>query len=274
MTPAPPPPPPPTKLPDFSVNKISSKSSSLPNPSVLLKSIEKGTKLKKTVTNDRSAPLISSQQNPTAPKNGTQNVPISSSKEIHGNSEGLAGLFANGFPTLRSTKQTAEAKDRLKPKADFGAVPKINHAKEAISRSKEKVLGKSSSAKHSEIQITRKENPTKDSVDRQEKPETWHFSITNENELPNPRKWMGSKKIYISKMSKECDEISKMTVGAAITENDIKKFTKTLKSKLNKAAGEENFEECIRLKEKLKSFEIIEKRIRSGEQVSAAELPK
>ena len=47
-----------------------------------------------------------------------------------------------------------------------------------------------------------------------------------------------------------------------------------MKSKLKKSADEENFEECLRLKTKLKSFEDIEKRIKSGEKIMAADLPK
>lgn len=55
MSCAPPPPPPPA----LAIPTFTTKSSNKDDRSMLLESIRKGTKLKKAVTNDKSAPLIS-----------------------------------------------------------------------------------------------------------------------------------------------------------------------------------------------------------------------
>lgn len=304
MPPAPPPPP--ANLPNFSANASNSKPSGLPNTSALLKSIEKGAKLKKTVTNDRSAPLVSSQQNSAAPIKISQNSATGSSNT---NSTGLGGLFANGFPTLKSTKQTSNKTVQLPLKLTSESVPKVlkkpvtnftSNLSEAISRDPEKALnvvkkGSQTAAPAIISKVTdhldqnnisgKKDNPliaagskinlpsVKSMSSGRGKSERWRFATENEEDLPNPRKYSGCKKYYIPK-NNSSDKFSKVTVGAEVTENDIKGFIKTLKSKLDKAASEEDFEECVRLKSKLKSFEAIEKRIQSGEHIAASELPK
>ena len=93
MPPVPPPPPP--------LSNPNSKSMDLPNTAALLKSIERGTKLKKTVTHDRSAPIVSSQPNSCAPNKSASSQNLNSN-----NASSLGGLFANGFPALRSTKSS------------------------------------------------------------------------------------------------------------------------------------------------------------------------
>ncbi|XP_046390535.1 WAS/WASL-interacting protein family member 1-like isoform X2 [Ischnura elegans] len=105
----PPPPPGPPPPPSFSLN-----SKEAPKPSgggpdgrdLLLHSIRQGAKLKKTVTNDRSAPLVSGKSAaPTA-------APSARSYANNGNNEvksngvpagGLGGLFAGGMPKLKPT---------------------------------------------------------------------------------------------------------------------------------------------------------------------------
>ncbi|KAH9247675.1 hypothetical protein BASA83_010964 [Batrachochytrium salamandrivorans] len=111
MAPPPPPPPPPQPALQASAPPVAS--------NALLKSIEKGTRLKKTVTNDRSSPLVD------APKPGSGHVGSSSaggyaaprppgasdSRLPHGSSQPdiggggaqLGGLFAGGIPKLKKT---------------------------------------------------------------------------------------------------------------------------------------------------------------------------
>ena len=306
---APAPPPPPANLPIFSTNADNSKPSGIPNTSALLKSIEKGKKLKKTVTNDRSAPSVSNQQNSAAPNKLSQSSAAGSSDIKSTNSAGLGGLFSNGFPTLRSTKQASEKTDRPLPKPMSEAVPDIlkksannfaRSATESISRDPEKAfnvakkgaqvvapaiicgansqLGKkqiSTEISNSVRAAGNKINilPSVTSISNKGKMERWHFTSEGEENLPNPRKFTGCKKKYISETIKTSDKLSKLTIGDEVTESDIMGFIKTLKSKIDKAASKEDFEECVRLKSKLKSFEAIEKRIISGEQISVTELP-
>ncbi|KAL3268781.1 hypothetical protein HHI36_007879 [Cryptolaemus montrouzieri] len=104
--PPPPPPvaPPPPMLgtpPVFNAPKASD------DRAALLKSIQKGAKLKKTVTNDKSAPMIGNKtgkvtnNNSSQPvNNGGSNFGISSAP----NGMALGGLFAGGMPKLKPTK--------------------------------------------------------------------------------------------------------------------------------------------------------------------------
>ena len=96
----------------------------------------------------------------------------------------------------------------------------------------------------------------------------------DDKNLPIPRKFTGCKKVYLSENIKTESTLSKSFSGSSVSEEDIETFIKSLKSKLKKSAVEENFEECVRLKTKLKSFEDIEKRIKSGETIGATDLPK
>lgn len=308
---APAPPPPPANLPNFSAATVNVKPPGLPKTSALLKSIEKGTKLKKTVTNDRSAPLVSNQKNLDASKKSiTQNSTNISSDSKPKNSAGLGGLFANGFPALRSAKQASEKDYISSPKVPSEVTPKFSkkpandftvHLTEAISRDPERALkvakkgtqlaapviisevnnqiekkGTTSEISKSVRELTSKIyiNPSTESISDKENPGKWNFPIERDTDLPKPIKFKGCKKIYMTKAAKASDKFSRIEIGAEVTESDIRGFIKTLKSKINKAASEENFEECVRLKSKLKSFEVIEKRIQSGEQISSAELPK
>lgn len=98
-----PPPPPPPVAPPFLNGPPTFIPPKNDGRSALLKSIQKGTQLKKTVTNDKSAPLIgktSSASNNN--NNGTSNTSNFSLPANNG-MPGLGGLFANGMPKLRST---------------------------------------------------------------------------------------------------------------------------------------------------------------------------
>jgi hypothetical protein len=305
------PPPPPGNLPKFSINITNSKPPALPNTSILLKSIEKGTKLKKTVTNDRSAPLISNQKNSAAPNKSSQESTTSYSNTTSTNSASLGGLFANGFPTLRSAKKQAsdsEKPEKPHPKPISGFKPDIlkkpgsnfaQNAAEIVSRNPEKALNvakkggqvlgpviiseanKQLGNHRFSVEIPNSVRAvgnktemlsSKTSIPNNGNQERWHFAIEEDGNLPNPRKYTGCKKNYISETIKASGKHSKSTIQDEVTESDIKGFIKTLKSKIDKAASKEDFEECVRLKSKLKSFEAIEKRIKSGEQISVTEL--
>ena len=301
MPPAPPPPP--ANLPNFSVNITNSTPAALPNTSALLKSIEKGTKLKKTVTNDRSAPLISTQRNSVAPNRLSQasvEIPL---KNTAADSASLGGLFANGFPTLRSTKQTSEKanqplavpisasmQNKLKKEAvktlDSTKPISINiektlnsgerNTKLAAASEGNKKMGKS----HSPLEISSSSKPAGKKIEipsskisiSEENQERWQFTNEIEENLPNPRKYTACKKKYLSEIMQSSGNYSD-TATEKVTEGDIKGFIKTLKYKIDKAVIKEDYEECVRLKTKLKSFESIEKRIKSGERISVTELP-
>ena len=79
----------------------------------LLKDIQGGKKLKPTVTNDRSAPVIgnkpSASAGPSAPSGSRDDGGSSSSSSQSGATSagplpGIGGLFAGGMPTLKKTK--------------------------------------------------------------------------------------------------------------------------------------------------------------------------
>ncbi|KAF4252063.1 hypothetical protein CNMCM8057_006530 [Aspergillus fumigatus] len=135
MPPPPPPPPPPGGMggppppppPSGSLPSRPAKGE-VKDRSALLSDITKGTKLKKTVTNDRSAPMIagggvksaappvaSAPPVPGMPKPSGLAPPVPSANRLRSSSESggggdsstspapqLAGLFAGGMPKLRS----------------------------------------------------------------------------------------------------------------------------------------------------------------------------
>ena len=77
--------------------------------SALLKSIQNGTQLKKTVTNDRSAPIVGAVKNNTSSSDNTSRGGSGSSQSYGSNGSsngplpGIGGLFAGGMPTLKKT---------------------------------------------------------------------------------------------------------------------------------------------------------------------------
>ncbi|ERL90599.1 hypothetical protein D910_07946 [Dendroctonus ponderosae] len=87
--PGPPPPPPPGPPPFLGGG------SAPDGRGALLQSIRQGAKLKKTVTVDKSAPAIPSN-NSSAPRNGLSSSPMP-------NGIPLGGLFAGGMPKLKAT---------------------------------------------------------------------------------------------------------------------------------------------------------------------------
>lgn len=302
MPPAPPPPPPSTNLPNFSTKTSSSTiPSGVPNTSALLKSIEKGTRLKKTTTNDRSAPLTSNQPNSTAPNKSNQNSATSIRAGNLAAPSGLGGLFANGFPALKSTKApSSKATVEIPTILQKPLNKAVTRARESIARDPERAINIANqgikmaapviipelTSQKSKINPSLKipaslsdlgqkmnvisELPRK--MERQSG-DRWNFPIESDDFLPSPRKFTGSKKIYLSQNSGSNDD-GKSSSDTQISKADMSGFIKSLKSKLNKAASEENFEECVRLKTKLKSFQSIENRIKSGERVYLSELPR
>lgn len=104
-TPVPPPPPPPVDL-----QKPAAQSKTA-GRSALLSQIQQGTSLKKTATNDRSAPLLSGNRSVGIGKDR----PGSNRNEVSDGNTGcqsngpvgqLGGLFAQGMPKLKPTKRS------------------------------------------------------------------------------------------------------------------------------------------------------------------------
>lgn len=285
---APVPPPPPSNIPTLTSEKSNLKPTGIPNTSALLKSIEKGAKLKKTVTNDRSAPAVSNQPNSTAPNKISHSSSTKSSENINSSSAGLGGLLSNGFPALRSTKnsksETKISRESSAPTLLKAPITKVvENVSDSISRHPEKsaAIAKtglkfaaptivSEAKKQGEKMV----NMAKASDFGNHISNQMSFPIADDKNLPVPRKFIGFKKIYLSKNIKIEPKLSKSYSGSLVSEGDIESFIKSLKSKLNKAVDNENFEECLRLKNKLKSFEDIERRIKSGEKICPTELPK
>ena len=118
MPPPPPPPgaPPPPAKAAFVPPKA--KKGGGADRGALLNSIQKGARLKKTVTNDRSSPLVGNTSNAPAPGGGRPGgLPRpgggggggggGASQENSGDLprlQGIGGLFGEGFPTLKSTR--------------------------------------------------------------------------------------------------------------------------------------------------------------------------
>ena len=90
-----------------------------PDRGALLQSIQQGKKLKKTVTNDRSAPQVGGKaRSPTSPQNSHHDVNDSNGRggppraqNGGGNSNssgsrlpGIGGLFVDGIPKLKKTQ--------------------------------------------------------------------------------------------------------------------------------------------------------------------------
>ncbi|XP_044271883.1 WAS/WASL-interacting protein family member 2-like isoform X1 [Tribolium madens] len=100
--PGPPPPPPPGMMPPPPPAPTSFPKAGKPDDrAALLKSIQKGTRLKKTVTNDRSAPVIGGKTNNNSNSSGPPSVggtPPSTPNGLN-----LGGLFAGGMPKLKPT---------------------------------------------------------------------------------------------------------------------------------------------------------------------------
>ncbi|KAK6617916.1 hypothetical protein RUM43_014145 [Polyplax serrata] len=105
----PPPPPPPPGPPPLPGTPFSSTSSGQQRDQ-LLQSIRQGTKLKKTVTIDKSGPFIAGKipninNNTTSESSRDLTSSSSTSKQINlnGGPPGLANLFAGGIPKLKPT---------------------------------------------------------------------------------------------------------------------------------------------------------------------------
>ena len=104
--PGPPAPPPPASLPSRPVKTAAPAGGGGGDRSALLKSIQKGTQLKKTVTNDRSAPItgtVKNSNNAAASAGSSQSSGGSGSGGFSGPLPGIGGLFAGGMPTLKKT---------------------------------------------------------------------------------------------------------------------------------------------------------------------------
>lgn len=102
-----PPPPPPGPPPAFNLPK-SKGSNGGENRGALLQSIRQGAKLKKTVTVDKSAPLIAGKTSSANNSNlgRVQAAPAASAcsnSQSVSNGVGLGGLFAGGIPKLKPT---------------------------------------------------------------------------------------------------------------------------------------------------------------------------
>ena len=285
MSPAPPPPPPPNSA-QLS-NKLPSKPNTIPNTSALLKSIEKGTKLKKTVTNDRSAPLISNKSS-SDNEQASLNSVLRESNQTQNVSKGMSGLFANGFPKLKSTnnvgsRMVEKATDQLQKPAQNLAKSTI----EEVRKNPEKALksakkGAQIAAVVAPLAVDQQPDAKKVmsalgqakkiiSEDDECITERWSSCFIQEDDLPKPKKFSGCKKIYLSNRGSSQSRSAK---GPLLSEDDIEGFITSLKIKLKKAATDENFEECVRLKTKLKSFEELSKKISAGQEVYASQLPR
>ncbi|CAD5221793.1 unnamed protein product [Bursaphelenchus xylophilus] len=120
--PPPPPPPPPPSLGPKPVSKPSSAPSATAGRSALLSDIQKGTRLKKTVTNDRSAPIVggktanAQREEPANPSGGNDVKPKMATA-------GLGALFANGVPRRPSEAKAMKAAVTSAPTPTRGPEP-------------------------------------------------------------------------------------------------------------------------------------------------------
>jgi hypothetical protein len=101
-----PPPPPPGPLPTSILAKAPTPANNS-GRAALLSDIQSGIKLKKTETNDRSAPILGGKVSAT--NSSTSNANVSPSKSSAPPAGGLGGLFANGVP-----KKPSEARNLQK----------------------------------------------------------------------------------------------------------------------------------------------------------------
>ncbi|KAJ1371185.1 hypothetical protein KIN20_033087 [Parelaphostrongylus tenuis] len=123
MVPAPPPPPPPPAPPPSLLiashpGSSSGDAQAGKKPAALLADIQRGAKLRKVVTNDRSAPLIG--EKPSSPSRGGLTLSNQLEKEPKPGSGGvtrasgsnvaaIGGLFANGIPSKPSDNRLRRA---------------------------------------------------------------------------------------------------------------------------------------------------------------------
>ncbi|EJD74833.1 WH2 domain-containing protein family protein [Loa loa] len=105
--PPPPPPPPPSVLPSLSVRSgFTALQSKANDRSKLLNEIQTGMKLRKTVTNDRSAPVLGGRVSDLSETNDWTGISSGSKVPTVG---GVSGLFASGIPKKPSDNKRNQA---------------------------------------------------------------------------------------------------------------------------------------------------------------------
>lgn len=115
MPPPPPPPgppPPPMGGPPKALAKLGGGAPTGSDRNALLASIQQGKALKKTVTNDRSAPVVGGKASSSGPSPGSgpprggqgQGTLGAASSASTSRLPGIGGLFAGGMPTLKKTQ--------------------------------------------------------------------------------------------------------------------------------------------------------------------------
>lgn len=106
--PPPPPPPPPGPPPPIGLGlgpptKSVSSGGGASDRNALLKSIQQGKALKKTVTNDRSAPAVVNPKTKPPESGSNGSGPASIGNSTQPRLPGIGGLFAEGIPRLKPT---------------------------------------------------------------------------------------------------------------------------------------------------------------------------